>query len=290
MKILGTYKNGNYSVCLLSDGSKIRYNDLDSLIPEKPESMDIKITNCCDMGCAMCHEDSSPDGEHGDIMNLPFLDTLLPYTELAIGGGNPLKHPELSNFLISLAERKLIANMTVNQAHFMGSLSRIDALVSLKLIYGIGVSVTKVDDELVAALRRYPNAVVHVINGVIDPEELKKLYGCGLKLLILGYKQFRRGETYYSSAVQERMDKMSSLLPEILESFEVVSFDNLALRQLPVRDQMTEEEWNQFYMGDDGKFTMYVDAVKREFAKSSTSTERFALLDDVKEMFEAVRR
>ena len=67
MNILGRYKNGNYMVTILRDGTKIRSNNLDCFIPEKPESMDVKITNCCDMGCPMCHEDSKPDGKHGNV-------------------------------------------------------------------------------------------------------------------------------------------------------------------------------------------------------------------------------
>ena len=42
-------------------------------------------------------------------------------------------------------------------------------------------------------------------------------------------------------------------------------------------------------MGDDGQYTMYVDMVNREFAKSSTSTERWPLMDDIKPMFDKVR-
>ena len=38
------YRNGNYNVTILEDGTKIRHNKLDCFIPEKPESMDIKIT------------------------------------------------------------------------------------------------------------------------------------------------------------------------------------------------------------------------------------------------------
>ena len=42
-------------------------------------------------------------------------------------------------------------------------------------------------------------------------------------------------------------------------------------------------------MGDDGQFTMYIDAVKREFAKSSTSTERWPITGDIAEMFGVVK-
>lgn len=46
-KLLSKYRNGNYNVMIFEDGTKIRYNDLDCLIPEFPESMDMKISNFC---------------------------------------------------------------------------------------------------------------------------------------------------------------------------------------------------------------------------------------------------
>lgn len=292
MKILGIYTNNDYQVAIFEDGTKIRYNKLESFHPVKPECIDLKITNrCTGTGCAYCHEDSSPDGQHGDILNLPFLDSLLPYTELAIGGGNPLEHPDLTEFLAECRKRKIITNMTVNQKHFVDNWMQIDSMLTFQDIYGLGVSVTRVDEEFLNFVRYMNgmNIVFHVINGVIEPTELEKLYGMGYKILILGYKQFRRGEKFYSPAVQARMDMMSEKLPEILTQFNVVSFDNLALKQLPVKEQMSDEEWEKFYMGDDGQFTMYIDAVKREFAKNSTSTERWPITGDIAKMFGVVR-
>ena len=70
--LLGSYTNGNYKVSIYDDGTKIRENNLDNLTPDTIESMDIKITNCCDMGCPFCHENSLPDGEHGDILSPSF--------------------------------------------------------------------------------------------------------------------------------------------------------------------------------------------------------------------------
>lgn len=74
MKLLGIYKNGNYRVRIYDDGTKVREtidpND-NKFIAEFPESIDLKITNRCDMGCKMCHENSTIDGAHGDI-NLSF--------------------------------------------------------------------------------------------------------------------------------------------------------------------------------------------------------------------------
>ena len=42
-------------------------------------------------------------------------------------------------------------------------------------------------------------------------------------------------------------------------------------------------------MGDDGSFTMYVDAVNREYAVCSVSEKRHPILDDIKEMFIVVK-
>lgn len=290
LKVLGRYVNGNYKVTLLSDGTKIRSNNLDSLIPEKPEAMDIKITNMCDMGCAFCHEDSKKDGAHGDIMNLPFLDTLLPYTELAIGGGNPLAHPDLVPFLEKCKEKKLICNMTVNQMHFIRNQELIRYLVDNELIYGLGVSLVQANKEFISLIQSYPNAVIHTINGVHTLQEYQALYDKNLKVLILGYKQFRRGVTFYSPEVEADKKVIYDNLPEIVKHFKVTSFDNLALKQLDVKRLLTKKEWEDFFMGDDGQFTMYVDAVKKEFATSSISTTRYPLMDDIKDMFDIIKK
>ena len=287
-------KNGNYTMYLdLETGTKIRKNDLDFFDPEKPESMDIKITNKCDMGCQFCHENSTPDGLHGDIMNLKFIETLLPYTELAIGGGNPLTHPDLIPFLEKCKALKLVPSMTINQYHFMKPEYEelIDKLVNEKLIYGLGVSLTVASDEFINKIKKYPNAVIHIINGVQSLNQVKKLYDHNLKVLILGYKMFRRGIEYFSEAVNIIKNDYYNELAEMTKHFDVVSFDNLALKQLEVKRLLTEEEWNEFFMGDDGSHTMYIDCINKQYARSSTAPieDRHSLLDDIKPMFDCIK-
>lgn len=287
-------KNGNYTMYLdLETGTKIRKNDLDFFDPEKPESMDIKITNKCDMGCAFCHENSTPDGLHGDIMNLKFIETLLPYTELAIGGGNPLTHPDLIPFLEKCKALKLVPSMTINQYHFMKPEYEelIDKLVNEKLIYGLGVSLTVASDEFINKIKKYPNAVIHIINGVQALNQVKKLYDHNLKVLILGYKMFRRGVDYFSEAVDIIKNDYYNELAEMTKRFDVVSFDNLALKQLEVKRLLTEDEWNEFFMGDDGSHTMYIDCINKQYARSSTAPieDRKSLLDDIKPMFDYIK-
>lgn len=289
------YTNGNYTVTIdTKTGTKIRENDLDFFRAEFPESMDIKICDKCDMGCPMCHENSTPDGKCGDILNAKFIETLHPYTELAIGGGNPLEHPGLEAFLVKCKGLKLIPSMTVNQTHFMENKQYLKTLCDSKLIYGLGISVNKVDNDFLEALKDFPNAVLHVINGLVTIHDLTMLAGKNLKILILGYKEFRRGKDLFKKdrvAIERRKKETREWLERILREkwFEVVSFDNLAVNQLEVRTLIGEETWNEFYMGDDGTATMYVDMVKGEYAKSSTSTDRYPIEDNIISMFEKIR-
>ena len=287
--LLGSYTNGNYKVSIYSDGTKIKETEDDAFKAAFPESMDVKITNYCDIGCPYCHEDSTVKGKHGAILNLPFVNSLRPYTEMALGGGNPLSHPDLIPFLEILKERKVIANMTVNQRHFLNNTLLLKELTKKKLIYGLGVSFQCYSDSLIKALGFFPNAVLHAINGIVELDDLELMYNQNCKLLILGYKQFRRGLEFYYEDVERRKQKLYANLPEVLQSFKVVSFDNRALEQLEVKRLLSDDEWNSFYQGDDGSHTMYVDLVEQKFALNSTSHVTYDLLDTVDAMFKTVQ-
>lgn len=294
MNIIGKYKNGNYMVTLLSDGTKIRETKDNEFIPSFAENCDVKITDKCDGGCPFCYEGCTANGKHGDILNYKFLDTLHPYTELAING-NDLSHPDLVPFMYKMREKKIILNMTVNQIHFERHFDTIMDWIEEGLIYGLGVSLKEPTDEFIEKITQYSNAVIHVINGVVSVHDLARLAGHNLKVLILGYKHLRRGESYYEqndeivNALQEDLNKY--LFPEIIDNgwFNVVSFDNLAIKQLNVQDHMPEEQWEQFYMGDDGFFTFYIDMVDGTFGKNSLATERHPIMDNIDDMFNKIK-
>lgn len=295
MGLLGRYKNGNFVTTILSDGTKIRETKDDEFIPSFAENMDIKICNYCDMGCKFCHEGSTINGKFGNILNEKFIDTLHPYQEVAIGGGDATSHPDLIPFLQKLKEKKVIANMTVNQIHFEKKQELIKKLVDEKLIYGLGVSLVNPTKHFIELIKQYPNAVIHVINGVLKPSDVKALENNNLKMLILGYKHLRRGNEYFETEqnnIEVKQKWLYENLEDIIQKFKVVSFDNLAIEQLDVKRLLTQEEWDEFYMGRDSEFTYYIDMVERKFAKSSTAPfdKRYDLLNSVDDMFNVIRR
>lgn len=296
----GKYQNGNYTVAIdLTNGTKIRYNNEDRLIPSTIENFDYKITSRCDGGCPFCFESSTINGKHGDIMNHKFIDNLHPYTEIAIGGGNPLCHPQLVPFLKKCQELKLIPSLTVNQMHFEKSLSLLQELVDEKLIYGLGVSLTDPNNQFIEKVQQFPNAVIHVINGVITEDQLNAITNHDLKILILGYKEVGKGKSLYQTAnktITARQDMLRSYLPSILKrGFKVVSFDNRALQQLDVKSIIPQDQWDLYFMGDDGldgnysSSSMFVDGVTGKFALNSCSSERFPIKDTIEEMFKILQ-
>lgn len=291
MKILGEYKNGNYNVQIYENGTKVRFNNLGYFNPAFAENCDVKITDKCDGGCPFCYEGCTPNGKHGDILNPKFLDTLHPYTELAING-NDLSHPDLVPFMHKMREKKIVLNMTVNQIHFERHFDSIKEWIDKRLIYGLGVSLRNPTSNFIEKIKRIPNAVIHVINGIFSATDYEMLKNNGLKVLILGYKHLRRGTDYYNSHDEDVQNKMSWLyehLGRIVADFDVTSFDNLAIEQLQVKRFLTEEEWEQFYMGDDGDYTFYIDMVEGTFGKNSLAVERHPIMDNIDDMFNKIK-
>lgn len=291
-KLLAEYKNGNCNVELYEDGTKIRvWNDNEKAWAEFPESLDCKITDYCDnpICIAHCHEKSTKKGLHGDIdAIINVLKDLPRGVEIAIGGGNPFSHPRFEEFLIRLKEIGLVSNVTVNAYHVPIFKNQIIEWRNRKLIYGLGISYQPnyVKDLLDIA---DDNTVVHVIAGVHTPFEVMKLPR-QLKLLVLGYKNYGFGEKYYkNNPVEKQLKIWRGVIKYIIARYHT-SFDNLGIAQLDIKSLLSQEQWDELYMGDDGTFTMYIDGVKQEYAKSSTSSRQPFNKMNIREMFGQVKK
>lgn len=270
MTPLHTYHNGDYTVTLFSDGTKVREGAGRAALPE---SIDVKITDFCNMGCRYCHEQSTVAGVACDMDDLQARLRGLPRgVELAIGGGNPLSHPQLAEFLSTTT---LIPNLTLHQGH-LSMYHDLDARGVLDRVYGIGVSVTDISRMRDVTEASIPHLVWHVIAGITPIEQLLRIPSDARprRLLVLGYKQFGFGTAFFQQQepiITRRLNAWRWWITRLMIAYPSVSFDNLAIRQLGIQERLTPEAYAEHYMGDDGAFTMYYDAVTREYAMSSTS-------------------
>ena len=288
-KVISSYQNGNHTVTIYSDGTKVKETldpNADHFTYYTPESFDLKITDYCDGGCSFCHENSTINGKHADLSKIHMLMSFCKEgTEVAIGGGNALAHPNLVTFVYYLRSLGLIPSITVNQAHLK---PYYDVLMDVKKagIAGVGISLTDPNnfEDFRIIDRLVDNAVIHVIAGVLKPSDYKALYG--RKVLILGYKDFRRGHdnlSRHSDEIKKNIEQLKKDLPMLVDKCRAISFDCLGLEQIDPKTVlgMSDEEFAQIYQGDDYDMydkdgnisvgTMFIDAVRMEVARSSTT-------------------
>ena len=287
------YTNNNYQVKIYNDGTKVRLSSHeDELNPIFPESIDLKITNYCDLGCPFCHEKSTKDGLHGDTSTIIRRLYGLPKgVELALGGGNPIIHPRLTIFLHCLKNMGFIVNMTVNSWHLEKNKYngiKLQEYIRNGLIKGIGISgINKIPNFFLD----YEHTINHFIIGhqsLSEYIELSKQY-TNKKILLLGYKSYGRGKFYkekHSVRIQKNIRDLKEYLNKNLDLWNVICFDNLAIEQLEVKKMLGKDSFEKFYMGDDGKFTMYYDGVKDQYASSSISKKHtFEKKEFIKSVF-----
>lgn len=281
------YRNGGFDVRLYADGTKVRETLDASQPPRLPEHFDLKITDWCDAGCAWCHEQSTPKGLHGDLdATLELVAGMPAGAEVAIGGGDPLSHPDFVRFVRALRKQGLVPSVTVNGRHFERHREVLELLTGEGSLFGVGFSYhDKLPDW------DYQNLVVHLIAGVNPPsvlDEAKRSY----KVLMLGYKQFGRGKKLFDlrpDSVQKTLAQWYRELFTVAREHHL-SFDNLAIEQLkPQRLFKSQADYELQHMGDEGLFSMYIDAVTQQYALCSYAPERFAW-SELSAMFANVRK
>lgn len=302
-KVLGHYINGNHSVVILDDGTKIKStghwedfhegnkkwveDDQDHFTYDFPENFDIKITDWCDGCCPYCHENSTVNGKHGDLRAMePVFRSLHAGTEAAIGGGLANAHPDFEWMLHVLKEQGVIANLTINQRHLKKYREQLMRLIKDDLIHGIGVSLTdSTDKEDLAIIDEMGNnVVIHVIAGIFsekDVEFVKKH-----KILVLGYKDLRRGHTLFekqSDDIKKNIQWLITYLPQLRKECRCISFDCLGLEQVDPKTvlNISDKEFNTLFQGSDTDVTdadgnitcctMYIDVPNMKVARMSTA-------------------
>ena len=280
MKLLHKYQNGNATIELFSDGTRVtEWPDNEPLKLDYPLNVDIRLMTKCPYGlnprtgkaiCDFCHESATTGGKECDYNALlEMLEGLPKGVEIAIGMNDITEG--LTDFLFVCKENGWVVNATVNQRLVAYETTRnaIDLFIKNDLIKGLGVSYRPEGFQYVTnKIKNYENTVFHVIAGIDDFDLVKELSFYGVKkILVLGEKDFgfNSGKVDLNS---ESHRTWKERIMELTERFDVVSFDNLALKQLGIKEKLNPNLWEEFYQGE---HSFYINAVDQYFAPSSRS-------------------
>lgn len=280
--------------------------------PDFPDSIDLKITNKCSWACPWCHESSIKEGNTFNPDKLFKVLSCLPKKpiEIAIGGGNVLDIPKETGMLIDwLNERGNLPRITINYKDIVKRWNETEGdclnLVKKPRLC-IGISLDSVPDMPETPDWCLPNwhktsiedgntynfayetiyntnSVLHIIAGVFPANEFEHLLRTfqSNPILILGYKQWGRGKELkfpinqikeFEEVITECLFTNNKKLKNLIKR--PIGFDNLAIEQLHIREKISGNVWQSLYLGEEGSHSMYIDAVKGEFARTSRSSER----------------
>ena len=279
MALIAKYQNGNATVELSDDGTRVITSPDSSFEFEYPLNLDIRVSTKCSFGrnpkigsgvCNFCHESAITNGVECDYEELKHtLDELPEGIELAIGCNNLTD--DLEGFITWCGHRGFIANVTVNQGHLHKFKEGLDSLITNGHIKGLGISYrSEFEFSIPQYFLNYENTVFHVIAGIDKFEDVLSLKDKGVKkILILGEKDFGFNEGKVDlDGVTHR--EWYWWVSKLFTEFDTVSFDNLALEQLDVKRFFTPIQWETF---NQGEYSFYINAVDKYFAPSSRSND-----------------
>ena len=276
--VIAQYKNGNADITITEDGTReIEYEDVLKL--EYPLNIDIRVSTRCSFGmnpktgrafCSFCHESATTNGAECDYEELKGKLSGLPAgIELAIGGN--IISAELIDFCEWATNQGYIVNLTVNQGHVATYQLQLDELISNGWIKGLGISYRRSleKDNVPERFKRYEHTVLHVIAGIDDINDILN-YTSYTKVLVLGEKDFGFNSGNVDLSNRGHKDWLW-WIHKMFSVFDVVSFDNLALKQLNVKRFFADDNWEVF---NQNEHSFYIDAVNKVLAPSSRSSDK----------------
>lgn len=113
-----------------------------------PELADISISNHCTNGCDYCYRDSQNNHTFMSIEEYAYLLRCLQHPtwgtvfQVALGGGEPLEHPDFLTFIDMTCEAGIVPNFTTNGRHLTPEL----AIPLTGKIGAVAVSVSHLDE------------------------------------------------------------------------------------------------------------------------------------------------
>lgn len=264
-----------------------------------PELVDLKVTDFCKGGCTWCYQSSTKAGVHADLNHIKAILKALGEQgvfEVAIGGGEPTHYPHLAEVLTYAAEHQIVPNFTTFFVDWLQNAELMDAVRAHVGAIGVSVhgvkdlnKVKKINEALNYNTRRWDDRYVHLtaqhVVGSVDLDEtaqiLERAWEEGWDLLLLGYKHVGFG----ASQAPHDLTGLETLLklrqqkqPHYGAKVSMLGVDTAFVQQFdPILDALGISP--VLKTSEEGKFSMYVDAVTLTQGPSSYMPDQMIPLD-----------
>jgi molybdenum cofactor biosynthesis enzyme MoaA len=246
-----------------------------------------------------CYQSSTKAGVHADLDHIKSILKALgeqQVFEVAIGGGEPTHYPHLAEVLTYAAEQQIVPNFTTYGVDWLQNAELMNVVRAHVGAIGVSVhgvkdlnKVSKINQALNVNTHRWDDNYVHVtaqhVVGSVDLDEtaqiLERAWDEGWDLLLLGYKNVGFGATQaphdltgLDTLLKLRQQKRAHYGARVsmlgVDTAFVQQFDPI-LNALGISPVLKTSE--------EGKFSMYVDAVTLTQGPSSYMPDQMVPLD-----------
>lgn len=279
-----------------------------------PLLVDLKITDYCATGCSFCYQSSTKLGKPADFKVIKgTLDALakLNVFEVAIGGGNPVSHPNFIEILEYARAVGIIPNFSTRDISFFTKkedLKRIsEACGSFAYSVNPDVDLKKLEKDITSMNKvraGYGESKLMNIQVFVGPKGfnedsqllpvLKVARKANCSVTILGFKEVGRGTEVKFTEDQAKEAKYPWGLTQTLLALDAkgecpsVGVDTVLARELS-ESFIKHGISGKLFVLDEGKSSCYIDAVAGKIAKSSfdkiTITTDITDTDQIKTAF-----
>lgn len=275
---------GHWTIFNQDSGAKVRFAEEGAEPLHRsiqPELVDMKITDYCKYNCEWCYQDSTYKGEHAkltDLRNYIWELKQLGVFEVAFGGGEPTEHPDFVELLeIARVSYGIVPNFTTRNIHGWES-ELIEAVENH--VGGFAVSVYSGREVYAAQALAYhygyhvqEKMSVQFVLGMHPIETLESVLKAAndvfVPVTLLGMKGIGRASHLNSDPHNQNgwlalVDKYDYKL-----SVDTVMVERHGdkLKELGIPDILM--------VPGEGRFSMYIDAVKRLAGISSYHKDTF---------------
>lgn len=292
MVIVYDFENGDYVLQNQDKGTIIRFsfeNNYESKKSEFPTLVDISITSFCDKGCKFCYQSSTKSGTHSD---LDFVKNVLDELkskgclEVVFGGGEPSSHPQFLEIVKHAKSLNLVVGVTTKNQNFLSipkSKEILECVNSLAFSCNNNVEAKQAID-LFENISKDNRKIAFYFQTILGLNSLDSL--CDMvefikndesyfdkNLTLLGYKDFGFGKNQQSHNVDGWIERIKESVEAEYDQMSV-GIDSIVVKKW--KDQLIESGVDyRNLVGEEGKFSCYIDCVEKTIASSSFTDTKF---------------